>query len=61
MVQIDVRQADYADPEHRKALLLLLDAYARDPAGGGTPLGDFVQRNLLDELARRPYAFSVLA
>ncbi|MBS0454492.1 MAG: GNAT family N-acetyltransferase [Proteobacteria bacterium] len=61
MGPIDVRLADYADPVHRQALLFLLDSYARDPAGGGTPLGEFVQRNLLDELARRPYAFSVLA
>lgn len=39
----------------------LLDAYARDPAGGGTPLNDFVHANLADELAKRPQAFSVLA
>ena len=61
MAQIDVRLADYADPAHREALLFLLDAYARDPAGGGAPLGEYVRRHLLDELARRPYAFSVLA
>lgn len=59
--QIAVRLADYADPAHREALVLLLDAYARDPAGGGAPLSDFAYRNLADELARRPSAFSVLA
>ncbi|SFM44836.1 N-acetyltransferase [Variovorax sp. OV329] len=61
MAQVDVRLADYSDPVHREALLLLLDAYARDPAGGGTPLGEFVHHNLVHELASRPYAFSVLA
>ena len=61
MERIEVCLADYADPAHREALLFLLDAYARDPAGGGAPLGEFVRRNLLDELARRSCAFSVLA
>jgi len=61
VAQLDIRQADYADAAHREALVFLLDAYARDPAGGGTPLAESVRTNLLDELARRPYAFSVLA
>lgn len=61
VAQVEVRLADYADPAHREALLLLLDAYARDPAGGSAPLSEFVRRNLVDELARRPNAFSVLA
>ena len=61
MRQIEVCLADYADPAHREALLTLLDAYARDPAGGGAPLPEFVRQNLVDELARRPTAFSVLA
>lgn len=61
MAQVEVRLADYANAADREALLHLLDAYARDPAGGGTPLPEFVRRNLLDELAKRPYAFSVLA
>lgn len=61
MAEIAVRLADYANPAHREALLTLLDAYARDPAGGGTPLGEFVRLNLVDELAKRPCAFSVVA
>jgi GNAT superfamily N-acetyltransferase len=39
----------------------LLDAYARDPAGGGKPLGDRARTHLAAELAARPQAFSVLA
>jgi ribosomal protein S18 acetylase RimI-like enzyme len=39
----------------------LLDGYAKDPAGGGTPLGAFAKANLIAELASRPQAFSVLA
>ncbi len=56
-----VRRADYADPADRAAIVMLLDAYASDPAGGGEPLSDFAKANLVRELAARPQAFSVLA
>ena len=58
---IEVVRARYADPAHAAALLDLLDAYARDPAGGGEPLGDFARDHLIAELAARPFMFSVLA
>jgi ribosomal protein S18 acetylase RimI-like enzyme len=54
-------RADYANPAHAQALVALLDAYARDPAGGGEPLSEFAKTNLVSELAARPQAFSVLA
>ncbi len=54
-------RADYNNPVHAGALVLLLDAYARDAAGGGEPLGDFAKSHLVKELAARPQAFSVLA
>lgn len=40
---------------------MLLDAYARDPMGGGEPLSDFAKHHLVPSLAARPQAFSVLA
>ena len=58
---IEVVRARYADPAHAAALIDLLDHYARDPAGGGAPLGDFARANLVGELAARPFVFSVLA
>ncbi len=58
---IEVVRARYDDPAHGAALLDLLDAYARDPAGGGEALGDFARENLIAELAARPFMFSVLA
>ena len=61
LVPFRVVQADYVDPVHGQALLDLLDAYSRDPAGGGQPLSEFARANLLAELAARPMAFSVLA
>lgn len=54
-------RADYADPAHAAALVLLLDAYASDPAGGGEGLSAFAKHNLVRELAARPQAYSVLA
>lgn len=58
---IEIVRARYNDPAHATALIDLLDAYARDPAGGGEPLSDFARNNLLNELAARPFVFSVLA
>ena len=59
--ELHICRADYRQPGHGRALLALLDAYARDPAGGGQPLSDFAKSRLLAELAARPQAFSVLA
>ena len=56
---LSVRRADYADPADAAAIVMLLDAYASDPAGGGEPLSDFAKANLVRELAlrgRRPSA-----
>lgn len=58
---IRVVRADYANPVHAAALVMLLDAYASDPMGGGEGLSDFAKANLVPALAARPHAFSVLA
>ncbi|MFN3571795.1 MAG: GNAT family N-acetyltransferase, partial [Polaromonas sp.] len=58
---LQIVRADYRDATHARALIDLLDAYARDPAGGGQPLSDFAKTHLVQELAARPQAFSVLA
>ncbi len=54
-------RADYSNPVHAAAVVMLLDAYAQDPAGGGEGLSDFAKSRLVPELAARPHAFSVLA
>lgn len=56
-----ILRADYANPTHARDLLSLLDAYARDPAGGGTPLSAYAREHLVRALAARADAFSVLA
>jgi GNAT superfamily N-acetyltransferase len=61
MTMIEVVLANYGDAGHSAALVDLLDTYARDPAGGGTPLEAGVREGLAAALAARPQAFSVLA
>jgi GNAT superfamily N-acetyltransferase len=58
---IEVVRARYDVRAHAAALIELLDAYARDPAGGGKPLSDFARKHLIDQLAARPFVFSVLS
>ena len=58
---VRIVQADYALPAHAKALVAVLDAYARDIAGGGEPLSEFVMANLVAELAYRAQVYSILA
>ena len=60
-MSIETLIADYRDAAQAAALVDLLDAYARDPAGGGTPLDAAVRGGLPAALAARPQAFSVLA
>ena len=57
---VKILPADYVNPAHAEALVSLLDAYARDLAGGGAPLSEFARANVVRELGRRQ-AFSVLA
>jgi GNAT superfamily N-acetyltransferase len=52
---------DYLDAAHRNALVMLLDAYAQDPMGGGHALAQDVKARLCDDLAARPHAASFIA
>jgi ribosomal protein S18 acetylase RimI-like enzyme len=60
-MNLKIEQADYRNPEHARALVRLLDDYARDPMGGGMPLRPEVRDTVVDALARHPMAFSILA
>lgn len=59
-MSIDILIADYLNEKHAKDIGFLLDGYASDPMGGGNGLDEYVKKNLAAELAKRPYAFSVL-
>lgn len=58
---VQVRRVDYANSVDRAALIALLDAYARDPMGGGEGLPADVTARLCDDLARHPLAASFIA
>ena len=58
---IQIVVADYNNPHHAGAVVALLDAYARDPFGGSSPLDDQVRQDLVAALIKFPGAFSVLA
>ena len=53
--------ADYANPLHAKALVNMLDSYAKDPMGGGEGLSSYAKANVVSGLSKVPLAFSVLA
>jgi len=53
--------ADYNNARHADAIIMLLDSYASDPMGGGKPLDEYVKANLVHELSKRSYAFTVIA
>ncbi len=53
--------ADLDDPDHARAVVELLDAYARDRMGGGAPLTAFTRAHLAGELRRRPQTLAILA
>lgn len=58
---LTVGVADYADPLDAADVVLLTDAYARDPMGTGRPLPDAVRERLIEGMARHPGAFSLVA
>ncbi len=60
-MQTKIIRVDYFNPGHAADLVMLLNAYACDPMGGGKPLTAEVMANLTNELSQRPHAFSVLA
>lgn len=58
---IRICRADYSKRSHASGLVAVLDAYARDPMGGGAGLSDHAKAHVVAELAKLPQAFSVLA
>ena len=60
-MSIKIIEADYSNAKHAQHIIELLDAYACDPMGGGQPLASGVKDNLIGELSRLPFAFSLIA
>lgn len=60
-MKIEIIRADYSNPQHRQAIPMLLDHYASSAMGGGCPLDESIKNRLVDELAKRTHAFTILA
>jgi ribosomal protein S18 acetylase RimI-like enzyme len=60
-MNIEVIEADYCNEQHKQEIPMLLNEYAADPMGGGSPLSDGVKENIVNELSNLPHAFSVIA
>ncbi|WP_265587303.1 GNAT family N-acetyltransferase [Sphingomicrobium arenosum] len=58
---LSITLADYRDPADAAVVVDLLDAYARDPMGGGEPLAETTRATLAAKLAEVPGAFSLIA
>jgi GNAT superfamily N-acetyltransferase len=60
-MSIDIVWVDLANPVHASAVVSLLDAYARDPMGGGEGLQQQVKARLVTALAQRADYIGLLA
>ena len=54
-------EAQLGDPVHAKALVEIIDAYAREPGGQGAPLTDTARAALVPGLSSHPNALVLLA
>ncbi|WP_412970977.1 GNAT family N-acetyltransferase [Glaciecola sp. MF2-115] len=59
-MNITTEIVDYGDKRQADELLSLLNAYAKDPMGGGSELASFSKQNLIGELKKRPFIFSII-
>lgn len=60
-MDIEIREADFSDPEHRAGIVDVIDSYAREPVGGGHPLSPEVRANLIPGLQSHPTTLVLLA
>ena len=58
---IVIRDADLLDPEESRALVEIIDCYAREPGGQGAPLSAQARAALAPGLRAHPAAFALLA
>ena len=60
-MNVEIRRINFSHPESGQVLVELLDAYARDPMGGGHGLDPVVKSVLATRLADVPGAVGLLA
>jgi ribosomal protein S18 acetylase RimI-like enzyme len=60
-MEIEIVDADFEDAAHRAGIVEVLDSYAADPVGGGTPLRAEVRERLVSALRDHPTTLALLA
>jgi ribosomal protein S18 acetylase RimI-like enzyme len=58
---VEIVLLDLNDTTHQRALVELLDHYARDDAGGGQPLSEATRRTLVPRLRQQAHYLGLLA
>lgn len=58
--KVDIRKADLSSASDSDAIIHLLSSYACDPMGGSEDLPTFCKQNLVQKLAKIPYAHVLL-
>ena len=61
MTTAEFSTLDYTNAQDARTLVDMLDAYARDPMGGGEPLSQYARENLAAAMAATPGAFTIVA
>lgn len=61
MQPVEIVEADLGLPEHQRAVVELIDAYAGDPMGNGKPLSAEVRRDLIPGLQKQSTTIIYLA
>lgn len=56
-----VSLADLDHPDHAAGIIHCLDAYARDPMGGGSPLSGEVRASIIEGLKAHPASITFIA
>jgi len=59
-MNLKIEKVDYLNKTHARDLTFLLNEYACDKMGGGTPLEQYVLDNLTTELSKLPHAISII-
>ncbi|MFT7470151.1 MAG: ribosomal protein S18 acetylase RimI-like enzyme [Kiritimatiellia bacterium] len=55
-----LERVNYLDGKHAADISYLMNCYASDPMGGGSPLSTEITSRLATELSKIPHAFSVI-
>jgi GNAT superfamily N-acetyltransferase len=61
MGRVEVFEADLTRWEHQEAVVMLTDAYSRDPMGNGRPLAEDVRGALIPGLSQHPTTIVFIA